>query len=147
MRSPEEEGEVRWIECETHGHSSDAADDQNTQCASDDGGDGGFLEGFGSLLFADPDPMDTFIYEYKTQDDQTINVTLHGVKAENGQLLNSTGLTVWRASNLLCDYLARHPGIVEEKRVVEVGFLVFLHFSHILYTLNIVEKLLMHNFL
>lgn len=75
--------------------------------------------------FADPDPYETFEFEFgnKNDDDQNKDhhhITLHGHKQENGQTLHSTGLTLWRASELLCEYLVEHQELVANKRVVEV---------------------------
>jgi hypothetical protein len=83
-------------------------------------------------LFADPDPFETFTLQWEllqscrrtTQDDDhntdsinstvktlakptstPVHITVTGVKAENGQTLHSTGLTLWRASHILADWL------------------------------------------
>ena len=85
-------------------------------------------------LFMDPDPYETFTLQWKildirNDDRETIcgsigeggtgsnggncccvmetiaQITVVGNKAENGQTLHSTGLTLWRASQLLTDYL------------------------------------------
>jgi len=79
-------------------------------------------------MFDDPDPYDTFDYTFDaitvplqsssnnivstaidrdTDVATTFNLLLRGIKAENGQTINSTGLTIWRASHSLCDYLTR----------------------------------------
>jgi hypothetical protein len=34
---------------------------------------------------------------------------------------NSTGMTVWAGSEVLCDYLVTHPSLVKEKKVLELG--------------------------
>jgi predicted nicotinamide N-methyase len=59
-------------------------------------------------LFADPDPEETFQLTFSlpsSSDNDVIAIELVGEKQENGQLLSSTGLTVWKASRLLCEYL------------------------------------------
>jgi hypothetical protein len=93
----------RWIEAESMKNKDDDDD-----------------EGFDSL-FADPDPFDTFAFEWKygTRD---IQIRLHGHKQELGQTLNSTGLTLWRASNILCDFLVQHAAeLVANKKILEVS--------------------------
>lgn len=80
---------------------------------------------FGSL-FQDPDPYDIFQFDW-THDKQDIHVRLKGHKQELGQTLNSTGLTLWRASSILCDFLLQHSKeFVESQRILEVSELVFL---------------------
>ena len=84
-------------------------------------------------LFADPDPMETFSFEWKvgTTTDQRVQITLHGYKAELGQTLHSTGLTLWRASNILCDFMIEQEAVVRSTQsVLEVsvwGFVSLLH--------------------
>jgi predicted nicotinamide N-methyase len=67
-------------------------------------------------MFADPDPYQVFDFQFGT----TINIQLHGQKQENGQLLHSTGLTLWRASEILCHYLLDHTEWIRDRRVLEV---------------------------
>lgn len=90
--------------------------------------------------FADPDPLDTFSFQWKlpTTDlnnnnenkiknsksiSTTIEVTLTGYKAELGQTLHSTGLTLWRASNILCDFLVqqREHIVGSSRNILELG--------------------------
>jgi hypothetical protein len=68
-------------------------------------------------MFADPDPTDVFKFEFSP----SLKIELAGQKQENGQLLHSTGLTLWRASELLCQYLLDHKEVVRGKRVLEVS--------------------------
>jgi predicted nicotinamide N-methyase len=94
--------ESPWIESDFH-----KGDDENKYEAR-----------FGITdLFADPDPYETFEFHFEPN----IDIILVGYKAENGQTLNSTGLTLWRASNLLCDYLMANPESVRGKLVLELG--------------------------
>lgn len=111
--------EVRWIESEsqiTSGNNFDNDDDGIPECFD---------------LFADPDPKQVFSFRWtvrnddndsenddvtaSTSDDTTmIEIELSGYKAELGQTLHSTGLTLWRASELLCDFM-----VVERKRYIK----------------------------
>jgi hypothetical protein len=119
------------------GLSGDNDEDYSTKgdSDSDDGNAGGLTE-----MFADPDPLDTFRFQFDLNcrqdgDDgdngrelsgacgrakQRIEISLVGYKAELGQTLHSTGLTLWRASSLLCDFLVQNPSYIRQKAVVEV---------------------------
>lgn len=98
--------EERWIETEDSGDEEPCLD-----------------------LFADPDPYDTFHFTFDakkqaSQDEGTnqINITLQGMKQENGQTIHSTGLTLWRASPILCDFLSsNHERYCKNKMVLELG--------------------------
>jgi SAM-dependent methyltransferase len=122
----DDDDDVRWIEAESMqgAPTGDAsADDAGSDDESPDMGD----------LFADPDPFDTFHFEWtvplpqqqkhaahtveeeqqneipnELSSHKTVSITLSGHKAELGQTLHSTGLTLWRASELLCDYMIRN---------------------------------------
>jgi len=50
-----------------------------------------------------------------------IEFRLKGVKKELGQTLDSTGLTIWRAAEHLCQYIIDHPERFEGKSVCELG--------------------------
>eukprot|EP00978_Attheya_sp_CCMP212_P007268 scaffold16926_cov59-Attheya_sp.AAC.2 len=92
--------EEQWIEADGNGNVAEQEEDI-----------------LGSL-FADPDPTDVFFFEFGSN----IKIPLRGIKAENGQTLHSTGLTLWRASHLLCNYLVSHTKeIVENKTILELG--------------------------
>mmetsp|Transcript_13564 Transcript_13564/g.29459 ORF Transcript_13564/g.29459 Transcript_13564/m.29459 type:complete len:243 (+) Transcript_13564:162-890(+) len=69
-------------------------------------------------LFQEQDKYQTFQYSFGDDD---IRIRLKGRKAEDGQILKSTGLTVWRASSLLCDFLYENANIVKNKSVLELG--------------------------
>ena len=97
--SDEDENETPWIEADFQ----KVEEDEGSPDISD--------------LFADPDPYETFEFHF----DPDIGITLTGFKEENGQTLNSTGLTIWRASHLLCDYLVANPEFVKGKKVLELG--------------------------
>ncbi|GKY90519.1 hypothetical protein MPSEU_000025600 [Mayamaea pseudoterrestris] len=93
----------RWIEAESMKNQDD--DDE---------------EEFGSL-FQDPDPYDTFDFKW-THQGRDICLQFKGHKQELGQTLNSTGLTLWRASNILCDFMLLHAAdYVVNKNIIELG--------------------------
>lgn len=73
-------------------------------------------------MFDDPDPFETFIHSFKSpMTEEEIKIELLGHRAENGQTLNSTGLTLWRAAPILCDFLIAHaPTLVENKGLIYI---------------------------
>jgi 2-polyprenyl-3-methyl-5-hydroxy-6-metoxy-1,4-benzoquinol methylase len=97
--------EVRWIESEARQEQYRAhrgiKDDEEDDAMSD--------------LFSDPDPLDTFSFRFElpphensTSDTpELVDITLSGHKAELGQTLHSTGLTLWQAAAPLCEVLVR----------------------------------------
>ena len=51
-----------------------------------------------------------------------INIELKGYPSESEQIWNSTGLTLWRSSHYLCEYLIEHcEELCTNKAVLEVG--------------------------
>jgi predicted nicotinamide N-methyase len=111
-------------------------------------------------LFSDPDPMDEFHFRFElpidhasdgddisaAQDESNRSIDIHlvGYKAELGQTLHSTGLTLWRASSLLCDFLLQHPGYVRGKSVVEVRFETMQRDSGYTWTVHGVSGIVSH---
>ncbi len=55
------------------------------------------------------------------KEEQIISISLKGFKHEHERIFDSTGLTLWRASKLLCNYLSSNPHIVRNKHVIELG--------------------------
>lgn len=80
--------------------------------------------------FKDPDPhkVFSFLFPYPgrttpglTENDNSIEIELRGFKNESDQIWKSTGLTLWRASEHLCDYLVNHTELLKNKRILELG--------------------------
>lgn len=68
-------------------------------------------------MFADPDPRESYRLQFGPH-----TIILEGIKAENGQTLNSTGLTLWSASTHLCEYIASCAATeIQGKDVLELG--------------------------
>jgi hypothetical protein len=140
MNIPHGDDDVRWIEAESMqgapaGGAGADADAAGSDDETPDMGD----------LFADPDPLDTFHFEWtvpclpfatheqpnQNQNElsdnhpstktRTVSITLTGHKAELGQTLHSTGLTLWRASELLCDYMIRQSAHMNNKNSAASG--------------------------
>lgn len=73
---------------------------------------------------------DTFSFRYplapqsiETNKDKKpfVTIELRGFPSESEQIWNSTGLTLWRSSHYLCEYLIQHPELIQHKQVVELG--------------------------
>lgn len=50
-----------------------------------------------------------------------ISFEVKGVKQALGQMLDSTGLTIWRAAEHLCEYLTKDPSVLTDRNVCELG--------------------------
>jgi len=50
-----------------------------------------------------------------------ISFEVKGVKQALGQTLDSTGLTIWRAAEHLCEFLVQDPSVLKDRHVCELG--------------------------
>lgn len=128
--------EQRWIECEElySPNRHDDGADENDSTHQDD-----YYN-----LFSEPDLYQMYYFtlykmihgEYQferhlendhprktdTQVETQKDMVLRGIKAEYGQVINSTGLTLWRAATLLCNFLCRHcQTCIVNKSILELG--------------------------
>mmetsp|Transcript_12849 Transcript_12849/g.16837 ORF Transcript_12849/g.16837 Transcript_12849/m.16837 type:complete len:277 (-) Transcript_12849:257-1087(-) len=107
----EEEEEEPWIE------DVDSDDEPD--------GDLGEEEDYGGVaLFSTDqrDPNDEFTVSLGNNNDKSI--TLTGIKAKYPHLLQSTGMTLWKGSKMLCDYLIKQESATSvccDKTVIELG--------------------------
>lgn len=113
-----ERSEQRWIESEAI---KDPEGDNEEE----------FQEASWVDLFSDPDPLETFHFHFNIDEETDIHISLQGYKAELGQTLASTGLTLWRASSILCDFLVHNRNFVQDKTVVEVSDELPTHYSEL----------------
>jgi len=68
------------------------------------------------------DREEFFPIEYSSNDQsRTVKFGVKGVKRELGQTLSSTGLTIWRAAEHLCQYIIDNPQRFQGKSVCELG--------------------------
>jgi hypothetical protein len=90
-------------------------------------------------IFKDPDPHETFNFQFESsafsnnEDTDIIDITLDGHKSESDEIWKSTGLTLWKASEYLCNYIVKHKndenldlGLLnsksnQRKRILELG--------------------------
>jgi hypothetical protein len=83
--------------------------------------------------FADPDPTEVFSFRFKRREDNGdycnaeeekacwIELNIQGYKTYSDQVWHSTGLTLWKASKHLCDYMVKHAKELQGKRILEVS--------------------------
>jgi hypothetical protein len=50
-----------------------------------------------------------------------ISFEVKGIKQTLGQMLDSTGLTIWRAAEHLCEYLTEDPSVLTDRNICELG--------------------------
>jgi hypothetical protein len=73
--------------------------------------------------FKDPDPFRIFSFTFKNPyaNNETIDIKLRGYKSEADEIWQSTGLTLWRASEFLCEFQLNHAEMFRGKRILEVS--------------------------
>lgn len=106
--------ETKWIDAWIRWERT--TDDDGDEAS--DGGDDNQTNGFET-----PDTTETYSFRYTHPDDtdQRIDIELDGYKSESEQIWNSTGLTLWRSSRFLCEYMLEHPDLLRNKRILELG--------------------------
>jgi hypothetical protein len=107
MAAPQDEvnwtdDKIRWPEMDSV--KADASDDDDVHVMDP---------------FKDPNPTKTFLYDFCVGN-KSIQVELKGYKYESDAVWKSTGLTLWKASEHLCNYLAHNSQLLQNKRVIEV---------------------------
>lgn len=58
-------------------------------------------------IFKDPDPTESFQFQFGI-DGEPVEIELNGFKSDSDEIWQSTGLTLWKASEYLCRYLVTH---------------------------------------
>lgn len=90
--------------------------------------------------FKDPDPFQIFEFKFDRyarksgaahDADRYIDLKIRGYKEEADEIWQSTGLTLWRASDYLCEYQVMHPELFQGKRVLEVSRMCVFEFTKI----------------
>ena len=68
-----------------------------------------------------PTECHRFAYPASKDGEDDIVIELKGFESESEQIWNSTGLTLWRSSQYLCDYLVENAPMLQDKRILELG--------------------------
>lgn len=68
-----------------------------------------------------PPPTECHRFTYAKAGEDDIVIELKGFESESEQIWNSTGLTLWRSSHYLCDYLVENTPMLQDKRIIELG--------------------------
>lgn len=108
------------------------AEENKYDTTDDDDQEGGLID-----PFADPDPSQIFDFSFpvplplssssSSSEKKCIDISLRGYKYESDQTWNSTGLTLWKAAEHLCQYLIHQPlESLQGKRILEVSQLLGL---------------------
>lgn len=71
--------------------------------------------------FKDPDPFQIFSFQFEINSQKNINLSIRGHKTDSDGVWESTGLTLWRAADYLCDYQVKNVEMFEGKRILELG--------------------------
>ena len=82
-----------------------------------------------SFIRRDPDPFEIFSFQFKQPDDDTscdekdkvVDIQIRGYKKDADEVWQSTGLTLWRASDYLCQYQMENLALFHGKRILELG--------------------------
>lgn len=110
--------QVRWVGEESAADRSQTTDDDDEAPMFDP--------------FQDPDPHEVFSFRFPNpyrkpsgggENEGVIEIELRGYKYESDQIWQSTGLTLWRASERLCEYLVKHSEVLSQGkgRIIELG--------------------------
>ena len=68
-----------------------------------------------------PPPTERHQFTYPNEGGDDIFIELKGFESESEQTWTSTGLTLWRSSQYLCDYLVDNAQKLQDKRILELG--------------------------
>ena len=67
---------------------------------------------------------ETFNFDFEVQDIESIrkiSIELDGYESKSNITYCSTGLTMWKAAEFLCDHLVKQPSILDSKNILELG--------------------------
>lgn len=109
IETPWTDDAIRWPDDPPKKVQSDDDDDEEET---------GFMD-----PFKDPDPFQIFSFHFQNpfEKDGTLDITVRGYKSEADEIWQSTGLTLWRASEFLCEFQLENAQMFQGKRVLELG--------------------------
>jgi predicted nicotinamide N-methyase len=99
--------EERWIEDESVNSEDDNDDEEEEENP---------MGSFDLFSTDRKDPKDEFALTMGK-----VTIKLNGIKARYPHLLQSTGMTLWKGSEKLCQFLCDNPEVVKGKVVIELG--------------------------
>ena len=80
------------------------------------------------MFLRDPDPFEIFSFRFELpgedgegDGDGFIDIQLRGYKTDADEVWQSTGLTLWRASDYLCRYQMENLSLFRNRRILELG--------------------------
>lgn len=84
---------------------------------------------FSSATCRDPDPFEIFSFTFATSNSDVkednnstpINIQIRGYKTDADEVWKSTGLTLWRASDYLCQFQMDNLHLFQNKHILEIG--------------------------
>ena len=138
--------DIRWTDAQIRWPEDEVAPEEVEEDDDEDGDDND--NPFDP--FADPDPHEIFSFRFvvpkqkstiattsietdndddddnddnddEKNDTEIIRLDIHGYKTESDAVWQSTGLTLWKASKYLCDYMVQHADELQGQRVLEVS--------------------------
>ena len=92
------------------------------------------------------DVQEQYTFQFPHPSGKVIHIDLQGFKGDSDQAWESTGLTLWRAAEYLCHYLAKHGDLLQNKRILEVC-IAFLRRVLILINLWFLTLKMIHSFI
>lgn len=136
-----EEKDVKWTDAQIRWPEDKVSSEEGTAENNNEGGNENPFD-----PFADPDPHEMFSFRFVTttnkkrsstvkenpkerlfeddNDNESIRMEIHGYKTDSDQVWESTGLTLWKASKYLCDFMVKHAGKLKGQRILEVSRLL-----------------------
>ena len=70
-----------------------------------------------------PPPTESYVFSYESKNGRKVDIELKGFHSDSEQIWNSTGLTLWKASDQMCEYLVENQMTLLHgpKRILELG--------------------------
>lgn len=132
---PWTDAQIRWSEDELSNYENINSENETDECNNP------------FDPFADENPQEVFSFRFVTNEkksttataieepivrtteydnnsdgeNESIRLEIHGYKTDSDQVWESTGLTLWKASTYLCDYMVQHAEKLRGQRVLELG--------------------------
>ena len=83
------------------------------------------------IVYRDPDPFELLSFQFERppccddtteeKDNKVIDIQIRGYKKNADEVWQSTGLTLWRASDYLCQYQMENMQLFQNGKILELG--------------------------